>query len=89
MAGTPNLDLLRVEIARMLADGVPASLVEDKFIGASAQNADIYARALYEFSLLPRMATEGKVTFRSGVLSAGARRSVSGFREHVIWGASP
>jgi hypothetical protein len=89
MKTTPNLDTLKVEIARMLADGVPAPIVEDKYIGVSARNAQLYARALYEFSCLPRTAVEGKVSFRSGMLSPAARRSVAGFTEHVIWGASP
>jgi hypothetical protein len=86
---TPNLDVLKAGIARMLAEGVPAAVVEDIYIAASARNADVYTRALYEYSLLPRIATEGRSSFRSGVLSPGARRSVSGFRQFVIGGASP
>jgi hypothetical protein len=84
---TPNLDLLKIEIAKLLASGVEPAFVEDKYIGASARNAQLYARALYEFSCLPRTATEGRSSFRTGVMSAGARRSVSGFRSFISGGA--
>jgi hypothetical protein len=82
------LDIVRAGIARLLAAGVPKALVEDKYVGASESNAATYARALYEYSLIPKNVTEGGTTFRSGVKSAGCRRSVSGFRELIIWGGS-
>jgi hypothetical protein len=85
---TPNLDVLKVEIAQLLASGVEPAKVEDVFIGSSAANQRLYERALAEYAAIPRMATEGKVSFRSGMLSAGGRRSVAGFREFVICGAS-
>jgi hypothetical protein len=87
MTGTPNLDLLRAEVARLLALGVEPSRVEDTVIGSSFENAKLYERALYEWSLLPREATEGKAKFRNGAKSPGARRSVSGFRAFITDGA--
>jgi hypothetical protein len=89
MAGTPNLDLLRSEISRMIADGVPAVLVEDVFIGSSAANQRLYERGLTEYAALPKMAREGRAEFRSGAMSPGGRRSVSGFRSFILNGALP
>jgi hypothetical protein len=85
---TPNLDLLRIEIAQLLASGAEPARVEDIYIGKGAQSAGIYQRALQEWALLPKDVKEGGVTFRSGVKSAGCRRSVAGFREFVIWGGA-
>jgi hypothetical protein len=81
---TPNLDMLRLEVGRLLADGVSSPLVEDKIIGKSAQSAELYQRALQEWALLPKVVTEGGSTYRTGIKSAGCRRSVSGFREHIL-----
>jgi hypothetical protein len=60
MSATPNLDLLRVEIGRLLASGVEPHRVEDVFIGSSPQNSWLYDRALQEFSHVPRLVDEGK-----------------------------
>jgi hypothetical protein len=83
MASTPNLDEVRAGIRRLLDDGVEAARVHDIFIGASAANANAYLRAQSEYASVPRMATEGGITFRSGARSAGGRRSISGFKEYL------
>jgi hypothetical protein len=82
MAPTPNLDLLKLEIAGLLASGVPASRVEDVYVGKSERNAQLFLRALHEFARTPRVAAEGGVTFRSGAGSFG-RRSVAGFKQYI------
>jgi hypothetical protein len=81
---TPNLDLLKAEVAKLLAAGIEPSRVEDTIIGRSFEDQKLYERALAEFAAIPRMAVEGKATFRSGQRSPGGRRSVAGFRQHIL-----
>jgi hypothetical protein len=79
----PNLAMVRAAIGRLLDDGVELARVHDVFVGASAGNMDAYLRAQYEFACMPRLVVEGRVTYRSGARSVGARRSITGFKEFL------
>ena len=87
MVGTPNLDALKAEIARLLAAGIPAPLVEEVVIGSSAEGARLYERAVYEYACLSQTVKEGRNSFTNGALSPGGRRSTAGFRLFITDGA--
>jgi hypothetical protein len=81
----PNLAFVRSRIQELLDAGIEAARVHDHYIGMSSSNADAWNRAQYEFACMPRLVQEGRVgaPFRSGVRSAGARRSTYGFKEFL------
>jgi hypothetical protein len=86
MAPTPNLDELRRRLRDLVAGGCEWPKAEDRFLASSDRNMQVYQQALIEFSRMPRVVTDGCITFRSGTQSNG-RRSVQGFRSFISDGA--
>jgi hypothetical protein len=51
--------LLRAELRQLVDGGCPWHLAEDRFIGASAANAQLYGRALHDWAVVPKVVREG------------------------------